>query len=284
MPSSPPQANAPSADPPEALRDSAFADEALRLQVIEKHIPLVDRIARKLMRTMAPNVELGDLVQDGMLGLMDALIRSSVAMTAHHLESHVALRVRGAMVDGLRARDPASRQLRRTLRESEAAIQRLSHRLGRNPSEREVAEALDLPLATYLDVLRDAHEYRLISLEDLIDQGDPEGHLASCISSDSDPLAVLEREAFLTTLAQALAALPARQREVMDLYYREQLSMREAGARMGLTESRVSQLHTLAIAQLRGAVHGHEAQPGLLQPRKRPRQRRQDEQRVGQDS
>ena len=122
-------------------------------KLVEDHQPVVRSVANHVGRRLPPNVDRADLVQDGMLGLMEALLRWTKESTGTHVENYMALRAHGAMIDGLRAADPVSRQVRKDMRRVEVALQQLSHRLGRPPTEGELAKQLDMPLADYQRLL-----------------------------------------------------------------------------------------------------------------------------------
>jgi RNA polymerase sigma factor for flagellar operon FliA len=241
------------------------------LQLVAKSTPLVKRVAAKMARGLSANIEYDDLVQDGMLGLMDAILRTTKATAGTQFESYVAQRARGAMLDGLRLNDPSSRQIRQRMRQVEQAIQRLGHQLGRAPLESEVACALSVALPDYQRLLQDAHGYALISLDDL---GDDEGFSAfidQCVSRNGDPLVVLERAALRQTLLEAIKVLPKQETLVLNFYYEENLRMHEIGKILKLSESRVSQIHTQAIAILRAAFISNDKATSLLKPRQNVR-------------
>lgn len=240
-------------------------------QLVRQHSPLVGRIARSLAQGMPPNVLADDLVQDGMLGLIDAIIRTTRETSGAEFEHYLAQRARGAMLDGLRALDPATRLIRRRMREVERALQRLGHQLGRAPVEGEVAQAMEIPLEDYRQLLQEAHGYSLVSLDDLADNVDLFGYLDQCAGSDADPLVMLERSVFRKALASSLATLNTQMQEVLNLYYAEGYKMHEIGSHMGLSESRVSQLHASAIAGLRAQLLDAEQRQQLLRPRRMAR-------------
>jgi len=240
-------------------------------QLVRQHSPLVGKIARTLAHGMPPNVMTEDLVQDGMLGLIDAIIRTTRETSGAEFEHYLAQRARGAMLDGLRALDPATRQVRRSMRQVEHTLQQLGHQLGRAPAEGEVAKAMDMALEDYRQLLQQAHGYLLVSLDDLTENADMRGYLEQCAGSDTDPLVLLERAVFRRALATSLRALSAQMQELLNLYYVEEQKMHEIGTRMGLSESRVSQLHASAIAGLRARLLDAEQSQQLLQPRRVPR-------------
>lgn len=240
-------------------------------RVVSQHGPRVRAAAASLVRRLPANVEREDLVQDGMVGLMEAMVRWTRAANGAHFEHYIAKRSQGAMLDGLRALDPASRSLRTQMRAVEKSIQRLAHGLGRLPRESEVAQALDMPLAAYQTLLQQADGYKLLSLDDLETEADSPDYLRECARRNADPLVVLERSAFRQGLAQALAELDVQEQTVLHLYYGEGLRMHEIGAELGVVESRVSQLHAHAIAKLRAALQSPEARFSMLKPRVAPR-------------
>jgi RNA polymerase sigma factor FliA len=249
----------------EGLSSSHFA------RLVAEQTPLVERIASNLARRLPTSVERDDLVQDGMLGLIEALLRWTRARTGSHFENYVAKRAHGAMLDGLRAGDPASRDLRRTMRAAEQAIQRLGHTLGRAPLESEVAQALGLELADYQRKLQDVQGYMLLSLDDLDVVDNTQSYLDYCAVSHVDPLRMLERAAVRQALIDASLELPEQKKAVLRLYYEGELTMREIGQRLEISEARVSQLHSHAIAQLRAGILGELPATALLKPRTKER-------------
>jgi RNA polymerase sigma factor for flagellar operon FliA len=226
-------------------------------RLVNQYAPLVKRIAYHLMAKLPASVQVDDLVQNGMLGLLDALGRFEEGLGAQ-FETYAVQRIRGAMLDGLRENDWMPRGIRKEMRRVEGAIQKLEHAAGRPPSEGELAAALDMPLADYQKLLQDARGHQLIYLEDL--SGDDEDFLDRHPAGVSlDPLAMLEESDMRTALVAAIAGLPEREKLMMALYYEQDLNLREIGEVMGVTESRICQLHTQAVARLRVAVIGDEA-------------------------
>lgn len=223
-------------------------------RLIKKQKPLVEKIARHMARKLPASVDCDDLVQDGLLALIDAILRGTRELSGIHFESYVAQRAQGAMIDGLRANDPVTRQVRKDMRRVELAIQKLGHHHGRAPLEGEVAAELGLPIAEYQRILQDAQGYSLISLDDLGGDEDGPAYLQQCLQRNVDPFVVLERAALRKTLAAAIQAMPEQRKVLLHLYYEEDLTMQQVGSVLQLSESRVSQLHTLTIAQLRAAI------------------------------
>jgi RNA polymerase sigma factor for flagellar operon FliA len=223
-------------------------------RLVTQYAPLVKRIAYHLMAKLPASVQVDDLVQNGMIGLLDALGRFEEGMGAQ-FETYAVQRIRGSMLDGLRENDWLPRGLRKEMRRIETAILKLEHENGRQPSEGELASALDMTLSDYQRLLLDARGHQLVYLEDLSgDDDDYLDHHASGVSLD--PLAILEESNMRAALVGAIANLPEREKMLMALYYEQDLNLREIGAVMGVTESRVCQLHSQAVARLRAEVLG----------------------------
>ena len=227
-------------------------------RLVEQHAPLVAAIARSLLRKLPANVLADDLMQDGFIGLMTAIIQSTTHHAGKHYQAYLSQRIRGAMLDGLRENDPATRRVRREMRRVEAAIHQLGHRFGRAPTEGEIAEELGMPLASYQELLQETDGYMLFSLADFDDADPGKDFIAWCASTNSSPLAALERRSVQKTLLRAISDLSEREEEVMKCYYVDGLPMREIGRQCSITESRVSQIHAQAIAKLRAAVLAEE--------------------------
>ncbi len=228
-------------------------------RLVTQYAPLVKRIAYHLMAKLPASVQVDDLVQNGMIGLLDALGRFEEGMGAQ-FETYAVQRIRGSMLDGLRENDWLPRGLRKEMRRVETAILKLEHENGRQPSEGELAVALDMTLSDYQRLLLDARGHQLVYLEDLSgDDDDYLDHHASGVSLD--PLAILEESDMRASLVGAIANLPEREKMMMALYYEQDLNLREIGAVMGVTESRVCQLHSQAVARLRAEVLG---EPGKV--------------------
>jgi RNA polymerase sigma factor for flagellar operon FliA len=224
-------------------------------ELVERFAPLVKRIAYHLMARLPSSVQVDDLVQNGMIGLLDAIDRFESGMGAQ-FETYAAQRVRGAMLDGLRENDWLPRSLRREMRQIEQAIARLEQEFGRPPSEEELATALGISLAEYQRMLQDARGHQVISFEDLIEEDGEDFLERHFADSEGDPYRILEDQGMKVQLVQGIEQLPERERLMMSLYYEQDLNLREIGEIMGVTESRVSQLHSQAVARLRSRIFG----------------------------
>jgi RNA polymerase sigma factor for flagellar operon FliA len=236
-----------------------------RDQLVQRFVPLVKRIAYHLMARLPANVQFEDLVQNGMLGLLDALDRFEEGFGAQ-FETYATQRVRGAMLDGLRENDWLPRNLRRELRRIEGAISALEHTHGRAPSERELADTLGMSLADYQKTLQDARGHQLVYFDDFAGEGDEDFLERHFSDNSADPSNILEEKNVKALLVKAIERLPEREKLMMALYYEQELNLREIGEVMGVTESRVCQLHTQAIARLRSQFTGEP--PAAKQRRK----------------
>ena len=254
------------------LRPRRKLTESESERLITAHAPLVKAIAQSLLRKLPANVALDDLLQDGYIGLLGALLQATKERAGDQFQRYLSLRVRGAMLDGLRLNDPGSRMVRRAMRRVEHAIHELGHSLGRSPSEEEVAQALAIQLTDYQRLLQEAHGYTVLCIDDF-DDGESTGNFFEwCVTTRSDPVAALQRRALQRKLLIAISDLTARENEVMTLLYVHDLTMGGIGERLGLSDGRISQIHTQAIAKLRAAVIGMDERPSLLAPRRRPAQ------------
>lgn len=223
-----------------------------RQQMVERYLPLVRRMAHHLIAKLPASVQLDDLIQAGLIGLMDAIGRFEEGQGAQ-FETYATQRIRGSMLDELRQADWLPRGLRQSQRRIETAMQKAEQALGRPPTEIEMAQAMGLALEEYQALLFEARGTQLIYYEDYEDEeGNATGFLDRQMDGeDSDPLANLNDERFRKALITAIEVLPEREKLVMGLYYEQELNFREIAAVLNVTESRVCQLHSQAIARLR---------------------------------
>lgn len=222
-------------------------------QYVVKFAPLVRRIAYHFMAKLPPSVQVDDLIQVGMIGLLDAVGNYDSSQGAQ-FETFAVQRIRGAMLDELRQGDWLPRSARKALRQIESAISRLEQRHGRPPSESELAAELGIGLTEYQQMLLDGHGTRLFHYEDF-QADDEEGFLdRHYVGDGGNPLEILEGEGFRAQLVASIGALPEREKLVMGMYYEEELNLKEIGAVLGVSESRVCQLHSQAVARLRSQM------------------------------
>ncbi len=218
---------------------------------IESHLPLVRKIAGQLKARLPANVEMDDLIQTGMIGLLDALERYEESADAQ-FETYAGQRIKGAMLDYLREADWLPRSLRKQMREIETAIHRLTGRLGRPPTEAEVAHGMGITLEEYQGMLASGAGHQLVYYEDFQGEDDGDHFLERfCGPEVDDPLQALIQSGFRSAVVESIERLPERERVVMGLYYEQELNLKEIGAVLGVSESRVSQIHTQCIARMR---------------------------------
>ena len=225
-----------------------------RKTTIERYGPMVRRVAAQMVARLPSNVEMDDLVQAGMIGLMDAMTRYESAQGAQ-FETFAMQRVRGAMLDELRGADWLPRSVRKNQRAIEQAVRALQGRLKRAPTEAEIAAQLKLSLADYQAMLGEARGAQLVYLDDLGGEGE-DGFLDRYVADDDDagPADMLRDPRFRRALIEAIEELPERERYLMGMYYEQDMNLKEIGAVLGVTESRVCQLHSQAVARLRARL------------------------------
>ena len=221
--------------------------------LLTEHMPLVKRLAHHMKAKLPPSVEVDDLVQAGMIGLLDAISRYEETHGAQ-FETYAVLRIRGAMLDELRNSDWLPRSMRQNMRKIETAMATLQQKLGQPPTESEVAKYLKMSLADYQDMLSDGGGHQLVYYEDFHSEEGSDSFLDRYAVDDADPLATLMEGDFRQAVIDAIDGLPPREKILMSLYYEEELNLKEIGAVMGVSESRVSQLHTQAVSRLRAQL------------------------------
>ncbi|MBC7572868.1 MAG: RNA polymerase sigma factor FliA [Herminiimonas sp.] len=220
-------------------------------QLLKDHAPLVKKLAHQMKAKLPPSVEVDDLIQAGMIGLLDAVNRYEETHGAQ-FETYAVQRIRGSMLDELRSSDWMPRSMRQNMRKIEVAMNTLQQRLGRPPNETEVAKQLKLSLAEYQDLLTDGGGHQLVYYEDFHDSEGNEHFLDRyCTDESNDPLKALMNTGFRQAVIDAILALPEREKILMGLYYEQEMNLKEIGAVMGVSESRVCQLHSQAIARMR---------------------------------
>jgi RNA polymerase sigma factor for flagellar operon FliA len=220
----------------------------------KQYAPLVRRIAHQMIAKLPANVELDDMIQAGMIGLMDAVNRFEESQGTQ-FEVYAASRIRGSMLDELRAGDWLPRSARKNQRDIENAIHRLEQRLQRAPQEGEIAQELNMSVPDYQELLGDARGAQLVYFDDLGGGVDGDDYLERHVAqAGGEPLEILRDKRFRTALVAAIEDLPEREKLLMSMYYEQDLNLREIGAVMGVTESRVCQLHSQAVSRLRAKL------------------------------
>lgn len=218
---------------------------------LTQYMPLVRRQALSLQVRLPASIELDDLIQAGTVGLLEALSRFDASQGAT-FATFASQRIRGAMMDELRTRDWLPRSVRRSARAVEAAVRQLEQRLGRPPEEHEIAAEMEIPLSEYQQLLHDTNSGQLLPFEALVEE---RGEPAAGQGAQRQPFEQLLDNQQRERLVAAIGELPEREKLLMALYYQEELNLKEVGAVLGVTESRVSQLHSQAVSRLRARLN-----------------------------
>lgn len=238
-------------------------------KIIEEYAPLVKFIAQKIAVRLPANVELDDLLSAGVIGLMDAIDKYDPARD-NKFKTYAEFRIRGAILDELRAQDWIPRSMREKAKFLERAIHKIEQRKGRQASEEEIAQEIKMELPEFRTLLNQCKSISLISLDDTgsFANGERKSLLAVLESGpESNPLDRLSHQEIKDQLSKFIDELPDKQRLVLSLYYFEELNLKEIGQVLEVTESRVSQLHTQAVLRLRAKLMGS----GILAKARSPR-------------
>jgi RNA polymerase sigma factor for flagellar operon FliA len=222
---------------------------------IENYLPMVRRAAARMIGRLPANVEMDDLVQAGVMGLMDAMQRYETGHGAQ-FETFAMQRVRGAMLDELRGTDWVPRSVRKSQRDIAGAVHTLENKLQRAPTDAEIADHMALPLQDYHDMLTDVRSAQLVYADDYEAADGDTHYLDRHLTPDeaSDPAAQLSDRRFREALVAAIENLPEREQYVMSMYYEHDMNLKEIAAVLGVTESRVCQLHSQSVARLRSKL------------------------------
>jgi RNA polymerase sigma factor FliA len=226
---------------------------------LRQYSPLVHRLAHHMIAKLPASVEIDDLIQVGMVGLTEALSRFEPSQGVQ-FETFATQRIRGAMLDELREGDWMSRGSRKQQKDIEQAVQRLEQRLMRVPRESEIAQELGMSLEAYQEMLARVRGTQLVYLEDLGSHGGEEDSFLDRYlpaEAQSGPEAVLGDQRMRAALVEAIQKLPEREQYVMSMYYEHDMNLKEIAAVLGVTESRVCQLHSQSIARLRARLREH---------------------------
>lgn len=224
-----------------------------RNEIVLEHLPLVRAIAFRVYESLPVRVDLDDLVHAGVLGLVDAVTKYDSDKNVA-FQSYAKHRIKGAILDSLRQLDWASRDLRQRQKRVEALTRDLTAKLGRNPNESEMAQAMGVSLERWRHM---ASEMRTMGLVRVGSSADPDDHAPELAARpDSRPDRICERRELQSTLARAIEKLPARYQKVVFLYYTNDMTMKEIGEAIGVNESRVSQIHKTALKKMATALQG----------------------------
>ncbi|MEQ3641379.1 MAG: RNA polymerase sigma factor FliA [Alteromonas sp.] len=235
---------------------AAYQQQTDKSQLVERHAPLVKRIAHHLIARLPASVLVDDLIQSGMIGLLEAA-RNFDGSKGASFETFAGIRIRGAMLDEIRKGDWTPRSVHRNGRAITDAISRVEGETGRDARDVDIAAKLNVSLQDYHQMLNEVNAGKLVGIEDL---GVSEDVITTEQSRGSDaPLEDLMQGAFQKSLAQAITTLPEREAIVLSLYYDEELNLREIGEVLDVSESRVSQIHSQAMLKLKSRMKSWQA-------------------------
>lgn len=220
--------------------------------IVEQYGYLVKKIAYHLLARLPNSVDVNDLTQAGMMGLIEAYKRFESTKGAS-FETYAGIRIRGSIMDEIRKTDWAPRSVRRNGRAVSSAIQELEAKAGRDVTDMEIAAHMDISIGEYHEMIHASMATQLFSYEEIIESDN--GVLDSVPSNkESTPYAMTEESGFQGQLAQEIDLLPEREKLVLSLYYNDELNLKEIGAVLGVSESRVSQIHSQAAMRLRARL------------------------------
>lgn len=220
-------------------------------EVVTRYAPLVKRIAHHLLLRMPASVQIDDLIQSGMIGLLEASRKYDVTKGAS-FETYAGIRIRGSMLDEVRKGDWAPRSVHRKSRKVAEAIKAIEARTGKDAQVQDIAKEMDIDLNAYFAILQDASGSRLFSFDDVMEGDD--SAIETAAGELPGPCDGLQRDTFKSHLARAIDGLPDREKLVLALYYDEELNLKEIGEVIGVSESRVSQIHSQAALRLRSRL------------------------------
>lgn len=218
--------------------------------LVRQHADLVKRIAHHLAARLPSSVEVDDLIQAGVIGLIEAARHYSGTRGAS-FETYAGIRIRGAMLDELRQTDWAPRSVHRRERAVSDAIRKLEQKHGREARDHEIAEHMHIGLAEFHAIVQDAARCQVLSMDNGGEDGD---ETMDAPDTASSPLQHLQHDEFRQELAQSISELPERERMVLSMYYERELNLREIGAVLKVSESRVCQIHGQALLRLRARL------------------------------
>ncbi len=235
-------------------------DITRRDRLITEYAPLVKYIAHRIAMRLPPHVEVDDLINTGILGLIDAIEKFDPSKEVK-FKTYAEIRIKGAILDELRAMDWIPRSIRKVINKLIDAYHELEQRLGRPAEDEEIAEELGLRMEEFYQLLKQAAGVPLISLDGLVDHEEKRRSLLSCLEDHKsvNGFGILGLNELKDTIANAIEDLPEKERQVISLYYYDELTMKEIGKVLDLTESRVSQIHTKAVLRLRVRINNIKA-------------------------
>lgn len=234
----------------DALAAYGSVSEETQDTLIKAHAYMVKRIAHHLLMRLPYSVQLDDLIQAGMLGLLEA-VRHYDATKGASFETYAGIRIRGYMLDEVRRNDWVPRSVYRNARMIAEAVKKVENRLGRDAKDKEIAEELNLSLEAYHELLKDSSGSQLFGFDDL---GVTDDVLKGDMGSSTEPQEQVIHDDMSNHLAQVIQTLPPKERLVLSLYYEQDLNLKEIGDVLGVSESRVSQIHSQATIRIKARL------------------------------
>lgn len=225
--------------------------EVSHREFVHEHATLVKKIAHHLLSKVPPHIQIDDLIQAGMIGLIEAA-RNFDDTKGAAFTTYAGIRIRGAMLDEVRKQDWAPRSVHKNMKKFAIAVRRVEHETGRDAKNIEIAKALNIPLEEYYSVIQDMSCVKVYALEDLGISDDYLNHHQNHIPG---PFEGIQQEDFKNKLAHEVSQLPKKEKLVLALYYDEELNLREIGEVLGVSESRISQIHSQAMVRLQSRVN-----------------------------
>jgi RNA polymerase sigma factor for flagellar operon FliA len=239
--------------PKPAMDGGASLDDLQDRELVLKHADLVKRIAYHLVSRMPPNVEVDDLIQSGMIGLLDAAKHYSADKGAN-FETYAGIRIRGAMLDEVRKSDWTPRSVHRSMREMADVVRKIENEKGADATPTDIAQGLGITIEDYHKLVQDAASCRLFSFDQMSSGEDDSSPADHARDEGPDPFGHIEEAGFRDALASAINGLPEREKLVLSLYYDEDMNLREIGEVLEVSESRVCQIHGQALVRLRARL------------------------------
>lgn len=234
------------------VETDAKEDFSKRDRLIVEYAPLVKYIAHRIAMRLPPQIEVDDLINSGILGLIDAIEKFDPSREVK-FKTYAEIRIKGAILDELRAMDWIPRSIRKVINRLVDAYHELEQQLGRPARDEEIAEQLGLEIEEFYELLKQAAGVPLISLDGLLNHDEKKRSILSCLEDpkSANTFGILGLSEIKDVIVKAIDDLPEKEKQVISLYYYDELTMKEIGKVLDLTESRVSQIHTKAVLRLR---------------------------------
>ncbi|MCK5257380.1 MAG: FliA/WhiG family RNA polymerase sigma factor [Deltaproteobacteria bacterium] len=235
---------------------NAKEDFTTRDRLIMEHVPLVKYIAHRIAMRLPPQIDIDDLINSGVLGLMDAIEKFDPSKEVK-FKTYAEIRIKGAILDELRAMDWIPRSIRKVINRLVDAYHELEQQLGRPAKDEEIAEQLGVKMGEFYQLLKQSAGVPLVSLDGLVDHEEKKRSVLSCLEDpkSANAFGILGLNEMKDVIAKAIDDLPEKEKQVVSLYYYDELTMKEIGKVLNLTESRVSQIHTKAVLRLKVRIN-----------------------------